>query len=216
MEPSTNEASKKFEQLSLTEFDALISSQESAGGTLPSDSQAGPRIEKSGPAVVPANPSRWPENRNSMMTSVTSGPSFSGSSRSAVLQRSLVNKLIANMGGNGSRAYGLTWKVQAMPSGMPLLTLQASGRTRFDKGCIGWLTPRARGDAGGSRWKNGDGRNLEDQARIFCLSRGLTIAEVARLSLSPKFVRRLMGYPAAWERCAVTAMRLTPKSPPNS
>ena len=206
-----SEASKRSIPQSLLAFDALISSLESGGGTLPLDLQDGPTIEKSGLDRAPVNHSRWPGNRNEMLTSVTSGLIFSGSSASASLQRSLASKLITNMGANGSRAYGLTWKASAMPSGMPLLTLLASARTRSDKDCIGWQTPRARGDAGGQRWRHLEARNLEDQARIFCLSRGLTIEEVARLSLSKTFARRLMGYPAAWEHCEVTGTRSTPK-----
>lgn len=207
-----SEASSNFQEQPLPGFAAPTSLPALVVGTTLSSSQGGLLIEESGQALAPASRTAWPGNRNEMLMSVTSGLIFSGSSASAALQRSLANRLITSMGRNGSRAYGLTWKARAMPSGMPLLTLRASERTRSDKDCIGWQTPRARGDAGGQRWRSGEARNLEDQARIFSLSRGLTIEEVSRLSLSPRFVRRLMGYPAEWECSAVSGMRLTPKS----
>src|SRR5690606_36873055 len=67
---------------------------------------------------------------------------------------------------NGSLEYGLTWKRWDMPSGPPICALRASARRTSDNGYGGWQSPRARGDAGGTRWKDGEARNLEDQARL--------------------------------------------------
>ena len=75
----------------------------------------------------------------------------------------------------------------------------------------GWLTPRARGDAGGSRWEVGDYRNLEDQARsAVALSIGESAIGSPALTgsngrLNPELPRWLMGYPAAWASAAEAA-----------
>src|SRR5690606_22945963 len=67
---------------------------------------------------------------------------------------------------NGSLEYALTWKRWDMLWGPPLCALRASARRTSGKGYGGWQRPRARGDAGGTRWKDGEARNLEDQARM--------------------------------------------------
>lgn len=99
----------------------------------------------------------------------------------------------------------------------------------------GWQTPRARGDAGGSRWKDGDTTNLEDQIRYNLLidpalkshaparltaSGDLLTGSCAGMSdggqLNPEHSRWLMGYPAAWGSCGATAMRSCRKPPRSS
>ena len=71
----------------------------------------------------------------------TSGPSTSGSSRSADLQRSLESRLRARMAGRGSPEYALRWKRWGMALGPPICALQASGRRTSGKGFGGWPRP---------------------------------------------------------------------------
>jgi len=67
---------------------------------------------------------------------------------------------------DGSPEYELTWSQWDMPWGPPICRLRASARRTSGNGYGGWHTPRARGDAKGTRWIKGQARNLEDQARI--------------------------------------------------
>jgi hypothetical protein len=145
--------------------------------------------------------------------SATYGLRSSGSSESAALQASLASKLPALLDSHGSTMFALTWKMKATPLRRQICQLAARAHPTKDSGCSGWLTPRARGDAGEKRWRDRLAKNLEDQARIYALMRGLPDTEVARLSLSATFVRRLMGYPAAWDACAPTATPSCRKSP---
>lgn len=75
--------------------------------------------------------------------------------------------------GNGATG----WPTPTTPSGgqVPPEGTSATGRTpeggkvqvtlKDVAALAGWQTPRARGDAGGSRWETGDLRNLEDQVK---------------------------------------------------
>ena len=71
----------------------------------------------------------------------TSGPNSAASSRSALLQSSLANRLRRNLGENGSLEYALTWKHWDMLSGVPICALRASGRRISDSDYGGWPTP---------------------------------------------------------------------------
>lgn len=64
----------------------------------------------------------------------------------------------------------------------------------------GWYTPRARGDAAGNRWMDGDIRNLEDQAHGVTTGSSTSQTE-QRGALNPALSRWLMGYPAEWLYC---------------
>ena len=90
----------------------------------------------------------------------------SNSSKSADLTQSLVSKLRERLGTDGSMIYKQQWKQKVTPSGIVYWAHTVSTRRTSDNDCTGWLTPRARGDAGGNRWEGGDIRNLEDQAKI--------------------------------------------------
>lgn len=87
-------------------------------------------------------------------------------SNSADLSLSLGNRCLELLSTAGSTIYKITWKEKVTPRGRRYLQQQASVPRTSDKDCTGWLSPRARGDAGGSRWTNGIVKNLEDQAQL--------------------------------------------------
>jgi hypothetical protein len=91
-----------------------------------------------------------------LLTSGTSGPRSSISSRSAVLQSSLESRLRQKLEGRGSRLYALTWKEADIPSGPPICRLAASGLRTFAKGSggqeSGWPTPNT--PSGGPNFKS--------------------------------------------------------------
>jgi hypothetical protein len=119
------------------------------------DASAGPMIGPSGPAVVPANPSPCSDASVGPLTAGISGQTSTDSSTPDSLQSSLANRLLALVDCDGSPEYVLTWHVQAMPSGLPIVRLQASDRPTDGRGCIGWLTPAARD------WKDSPGMKTE-------------------------------------------------------
>ena len=185
-------------------------------GATPCASLDGPTTGPSGRGVAPASHSARRAKAKEPQTPATCGLSGSGSSASVALSQCLGSRLEQRFATAGSTLFRQTWKVLVTPSGRQLWAHTASARHAIDLDCSGWQTPRARGDAGGTRWKNGEARNLEDQARMYGLMRGLTVSEVARLSLSPTFCRRLMGLLEEWDACAPTATRSSRRSRPSS
>jgi len=126
---------------------SAISSPASPGGRSLSRSPDGPKIEKYGPDPVPVSRFRAPDKNGALRTSVTFGQCFAVSLRSAVLQRSLENRLRARLDVNGSPEYVLTWKHWDMPAGRPICALRASRRRTSGNGCglelKTWPTPMA-------------------------------------------------------------------------
>lgn len=90
-------------------------------------------------------------------------------SQARLCSESLQSALEANLSGFGSMIYQTVWKPRVTPLGRQIYRLRASARRTSDSEHSlersGWMTPRARGDAGGNRWKTNDIRNLEDQIR---------------------------------------------------
>ena len=192
---------------------SAISSPASEDGALLYGLQDGPMTDLFGQAVAHASPSALQAPSVAAKMSATYGLRSSGSSASAALQASLASRLPALLDSRGSTMFALTWKTKATPLRRQICQLAARAHPTKDNDCSGWLTPRARVDAGGKRWRDRLAKNLEDQARIYALMRGLPDTEVARLSLSATFVRRLMGYPGVWYACAPTATPSCRKSP---
>jgi len=80
----------------------------------------------------------------------------------------------------------------------------------------GWLTPRARGDAGGSRWEVGNYRNLEDQARGAAALSGWATPTASEKVRSPDFrqgrqptMREALEVPALIGESAIGSPALT-------
>ena len=115
----------------------------SAAGRSHSGSPAGRTTSQSGQGAAPVNRSASPGLGPEQMTIGIFGPTSTGSSASAGLQRSLESRLLRRLDVHGSLEYALTWKRQAMPSGPPICRLRASARRTSGKGFGGWHTPTA-------------------------------------------------------------------------
>lgn len=197
-----------FDLLTLTDLASAISSQASADGLSRSVTPDGLTPSPSGPAPAPVSPFPPLEIRRDSPTQDTCGQNSEGLSPSDVLQSSLESKLRTLL--TGSDLCEVTWKPWNTPWGQCLSKPQARVRSALERDFSTWQSPRARGDGGGRRWRRGIAKHLEDQARIFALSRGLSEAEVAQLSVSPTFSGRLMGYPTVWVSCGALAMQSIP------
>jgi hypothetical protein len=148
------EASKTSRQKTSRVCPAPTSSPVSAGGTTPSSSLAGHQVCLFGPAVAPANPSRYPGRGEAPPTNGISGQSGEDSSPSARLQLCLGSRLRARLDGRGSPLYALTWKHWAMSSGPPICALRGRAQRTSAKGSgsepstapqsVGWPTATAR------------------------------------------------------------------------
>jgi len=226
--PTTSEATRKS-----------ISSPGSADGPTRSDSPDGPTTDQSGPDHVPVSRFRARASKKAMTTNDTSGPLFTNSSPSADLQRSLENRLRANLDVNGSPEYALTWKMHDMQSGPPICALRASGRRTSGKGFSGWPTPKEQNSRGPSIKRDGlwdvaqtagwgtpqahdhkvgvntDFQTVAVQA-FLCGEAPGSSAQTGKSDasrLNPAFSLWLMGYPIEWARCAVRVTRSSRKSP---
>lgn len=152
------------------------------------------------------------------------------------LQERLTLSIMKKLRGRGSILFSLTWKAQVTPAGRLLYRLVASGVRTSGNGCGSWPTPcQQDGPNGGpsqgadrlpgavallASWptptsNNGTGAgtqvrdgglNLQTAASGAHLT-GFPAATEKRGQLNPAFSRWLMGYPPAWDDCAVTVMR---------
>ena len=162
---------------------SAISSPASAAGPMRCALLAGPTIGPSGPAPVPVSRFRARDSARAMPTSDTSGPLFTASSPSAVLQRSLESRLVARLAANGSPEYVLTWRWQDMPSGPPICQLRASARRTSGGGCSGWPTPDASAmNVGEDPEKRAARISVLKARRINGNGAGLTLGAAAALS----------------------------------
>ena len=132
-----------YVQMTLPGLHRPISSLVSAYGRLHSAAPDGRMTGRSGQAHAPASPSAPQESARVSMMNATCGLSFTGSSASAALTQSLVNKLRAKTALLGSTLYALTWKERVTPLGRSIPALRASVRRTSDKDCTGWPTPNA-------------------------------------------------------------------------
>ncbi len=170
-------------QMTLWDTAKLTSSRESGAGPSPSDLPASPTMPPSG--LVPAPVSHFPlqGKAGAPPTSATFGPKCAASSRSAVLQRSLENRLRAAPGLTGSPLYALTWKTWAMPSGPPICALRGSARRISDSAFTGapWPTPDAGAMNDGQPWEANQARRDRMRERHHNGNgAGLTLAAAAQ------------------------------------
>lgn len=122
-----------------------ISSQESAAGLSPCNSQVSATKQDCGREARRASLSALPENSSDSLTRDTSRQSSSASLASAALQSSLGNRLRQQLQNRGCAIYKLTWKEKTTPSGLPYSQLVASAHRTNATDCslarIDWPTP---------------------------------------------------------------------------
>jgi hypothetical protein len=148
---------------------------------------------------------------------------------SNALSERLGLRLQESLGTSGSPEYALTWNRKVTPSGHLYWQLAARARRTSGSGCSGWPTPVGNDDnksveahlamkarMGGNRtaitslqvisqlagWPSPHGKTAF----------GSPASTAKRGALNPAFSRWLMGYPAAWDDCAATAMPSSRKS----
>lgn len=118
-------------------------SPELASGPIPSASQDGLTINRSGLAPARASLSARQAKEMGLLTSGTFGPTSSTSSASADLSMSLANRLQAVTQTHGSTLYKQTWKEWDTPSGLCRLRQRASVHRTSERELTGWPSPLA-------------------------------------------------------------------------
>lgn len=126
-------------------------SPELASGPIPSASQDGLTIARSGLAPARASLSARQAKAMGLLTSGTFGLTSSTSSASADLSMSLANRLQVVTQTHGSTLYKQTWKEWDTPSGLCRLRQRASVRRTSESGLTGWPTPVVGDMTGGPR-----------------------------------------------------------------
>ena len=152
------------DQATLPGIPSVTFSRASGAGATPCDVPADPMGARSGPAPAHANLSARQAAAEGRLTSGTFGQRSSISSLSAVLARSLANRLQARTALLGSTLYTLIWRERVTPLGRSIPALRASARRISDKGYTGWPTPSARDwkDTPGMARTRKDGRTRLD------------------------------------------------------
>ena len=141
---SMSETYETLRQVTSMDTPNATSSQASVAGPWRSNLQVGLQLPLFGLGAAPASPSASPDEEEGPTTHDISGLSSTVSLQSAALQLSLENRLRALLDGSGSPEYALTWKQWAMPSGLPICALRASGHRISDNDSGGWPTPSAK------------------------------------------------------------------------
>lgn len=138
-----NDQLPMFLPATLPDSPSATSSQASAGGRSPLDSQDGPKIANSGQARRRA--SRSPSQASSLgrMIAGTYGPTTFDSSQPVGPLSSWVSRLQQRLARIGSTECMLTWKESATPAGRQLFRLVPSTRPIDVTGCGLWPTPVA-------------------------------------------------------------------------
>lgn len=119
-----NETSEKSSIGRSSNTPNVTSSPELGSGLTPCEPLDGQTTLQSGPVAVRASRSPWQAGKVERTMSDTSGQLGSASSRSAILQSCLANRL--RMQARGSILYQVTWKQRVTPSGRAFCRLLAS------------------------------------------------------------------------------------------
>lgn len=145
----TNVASRTSPATTCATTDESTCSPALVDGPTPSNSPDGPQLDLFGRVAAPVSRSVRRASAKAKPTSGTCGRTSFGSSASAALQLCLANRLLQTTDTDGWPEYVMTWRRRAMPSGVPICRLAASGRRTSGNGCSGWPTPMVRD------WKSG-------------------------------------------------------------
>ncbi len=137
------EASKMSVQMTCQDLLNVIGLQELQSGPIPSASQDGLTINRSGLAPARASLSARQAKEMGLLTSGTFGPISSTLSASADLSMSLANRLQAVTQTHGSTLYKQTWKEWDTPSGLCRLRQRASVHRTSERELTGWPSPLA-------------------------------------------------------------------------
>lgn len=133
---------------------------------MPSATQGGLTINRSGQAPVRASLSARQAKAAGLMTSGTCGLTSIGSLASADLSTSLASKLQAATQMLGSTLYKLTWKQWVTPSGLSRSRLRASARRTSAIERTGWPTPTANAGTGAGTEGRQGGMNIQSAAAL--------------------------------------------------
>lgn len=154
-----------YDQAICEDSHSAISSLESAFGATRFAVPDGGTTDLFGLVPVRANLSARQAKELGLMTSGTSGRPSNGSSKSAILNASLVSKLQARLSMTGSTLYTLIWKPWVTPSGVSRSRLRASVRRTSETAITGWPTPTTRDwkDSGTDIKPRADGSARLDQ-----------------------------------------------------
>lgn len=141
-----NDLLKMSDRATCEDSRSVISLQGSAFGASHCEPSDGPTIAESGRDLVRVNLSPRQAKEKGLLTSGTYGRRGTGLSRnarkrSAILARSLVNKLRVKTALLGSTLFNLTWKESATPSGRQIFRLRASVRRTSDNASTSWQSP---------------------------------------------------------------------------
>lgn len=133
---------------------------------MPSATQDGLTINRSGQVPVRASLSARQAKAAGLMTSGTCGLTSIGSLASADLSTSLASKLQAATQMLGSTLYKLTWKQWVTPSGLSRSRLRASAHRTSAIERTGWPTPTANAGTGAGTEGRQGGMNIQSAAML--------------------------------------------------
>lgn len=161
-----------------------------------------------GLVLAPVSHSQPPGLSVAAKMSGTYGLRSSVSSASAILQQSLANRLAELLDSHGSTMFALTWKAIRTPLLRPICQQRASAHRTSGSDFGGLPTIGANEMKGSSRVRFVGSPHFRGAKT----SEGLRTTEADPIYLNPSFGRLLMGYPTAWDDCAVTATPSSRKS----
>ena len=192
-----------------------ISSPVSAAGRMRSGLRAYQTTIPFGQDHVRVSPSALQEREKEQKTNAISGLNSEGLSPSAILQRSLENRLRQRMAAYGSLEYALTWKHWDMPLGEPICALRASVRRTSDKGCTGlagWVSPTAQDHSRGVKPPRPQDKGIPLSQQVGMIISSSSAPTEKRGALNPDLCRWLMGYPIEWGLYGAMVMPSSRKS----